>query len=493
MTLKKLLPLLLLLILTVLIVTSCGGRENSANVTTENIKESVEILTTTEVGFPKTEPEPESAPDPESEDYIKIKVSDWGYENIEYVNQKFLLALKDNKWILVSAHTGKQVRWPFKYEDDTYEAEFDSVYMNLQSGCFIGVIAEDDGTFTSALFDPEAEIIRFKLHKNQGSIVDYRDNLIIAETKGKNDTDYYYIISIKDGEYGYTAYQKKKLSFLRSSYGILNLSFNTFYTDIKTCGWRFNSYDVRDYIDDKAEDKGKLLEYAESVNNLYGDKAVQVWPNTDNKEGWVRASVFDVGEDNYGSPRFLKDTGKAGFYNLLTQDFIETPDDSSTCIFFMTENGSPKCTVSDSRAAIAVKIDELSGDDEDNLAYRIFDLRTKDWAGEALYPVIKSFGYHKYVRVQNIDGKWSFIDDETMKPVGESYELASDFCNGYAVVIKDQIGYLIDENLKQVSEEFEAKGVGAALDYLEFSDLDGRSVFFVQKEDGLFHMLTIEE
>ena len=488
MKLKKALTCLLVAVLCVGAFTGCLKEKQSESVSTENIMETVEALTEAEPPIA----EPEQKDNPSKKNYKTVAISDWGYESIEYVNSKYLMAYKDNKWILVSAFSGEKTEWPFKYGDDQYEAEFDTVYMNLQDGCFIGVIAEDDGTFTSALFDPNEEVIRFKLHKNQGNLVDYRDNLIIAETKGKDDTDYYYIISIKDGEYAYTAYKKAKLPFLRSSYGIFNLSFNTFYTDIKTCGWRFNSYDVRDYIDDKSEDKGKLLEYAESVNNSYEDKAVQVWPNTTNKEGWVRASVFDVDYDRYGSPRFLGDTGKAGFYNLLTQEFTETPGESASCSYFTTENGSDKCTVSDSRAAVSVEVsDDSVSEDEKKTAYRIYDLRVGNWANEDLYTGVKAFGYHKYVLVQSIDGGVGYIRDDNMTHEGEWFDDASSFCNGYAITVKDGKACLIDENLETVSEEFDAKLVTAVIDYYEFLDLEGKSVFFVQQSDGLFHMVTI--
>lgn len=467
-------------------LAACGKGTAS---TATSVSEETVFDEQEEVTEPAIEEEPAESPD----DSLKsFTISDWGYDNLEYINSKYLFAQKGDKWIIVSAATGDEVEWPFKYGEDSYEAEFDSVYMNLQGGCFIGVIAEDDGTYTSALYDPNEDYVKFKLHKNQGYMVDYRDNLIIAETTGKDGTDYYYIISIKDGKYGYTAYKRQKLAFLRSSYGIFNLSFSTFYTDIKTCGWRFNSYDVRDYIDDQSEDKGTLLEYAESVNNTYEDKAVQVWPNTANKEGWVRASIFDVEYDKYGSPRFMGESGQAGFYNLLSHEFIKTSDEFASCMYFMTENGSSMCTVSDSRAAIAVDLNgEAVSSDEEGAAYRIYDLRSKEWAGEDLYKTVKAFGYHKYVRVQNMDGKWSFIDDATMKQTGEWYDLTSDFCNGYAVVINGNRAWLIDENLEKVSEEFEAEGVGAPFDYLEFSDLDGKSVFFVQQKDGKVHMLTI--
>ena len=463
-------------------LTACGkGATTTVPASEETISEEKEDATETE--------ELEA----ETEEYSKrFSISDWGYDNLEYINDKYLFAKEGDKWIIIYAATGERVEWPFKYGEDSYEAEFDSVYMNLQGGCFIGVIAEDDGTYTSALYDPNAEFIRFKLHKNQGYMVDYRDNLIIAETTGKDGTDYYYIISIKDGKYGYTAYKRQKLAFLRSSYGIFNLSFSTFYTDIKTCGWCFNSYDVRDYIDDQTEEKGKLLEYAQSVNNTYEDKAVQVWPNTPNKEGWVRASIFDVDYDKYGSPRFMGESGQAGFYNLLSHEFIKTSDKFASCVYFMTENGSTMCTVSDSRAAITVDLNgEAVSSDEEGAAHRIFDLRTKEWANEDLYKTVKAFGYHKYVRVQNMEGKWGFVDDITMKQTGKWYDLTSDFCNGYAVVINDNKGFIIDENLEIVSKEFEAEGVGAPFDYLEFSDLEGESVFFVKQSDGKVHVLKV--
>ena len=466
------------------LLASCKAKEDSAaTVTEEIISESVE----SEIAEKEETVEEFKYP-------VSLSVSEWGYENVEYINQKYSFAYNGRKWIVIYNDSGREVDWPFKFEDEVYAAEFDSVYMNLQGGCFIGVVIEEDGTYTSALFDPNAEIIRFKLHKNTGTLVDYRDNLLIAETTGKDGTDYYYIISINDRDYGYTAYKREKLPFLRSSYGIFNLSFKTFYTDIRTCGWRFNSYDVRDYIDDKTEEKPKLLEYAESVNNSFEDKAVRVWPNTCDRDGWVRASVYAVTESKNGSVQFMADSARSGFYNLLTEAFVESPDENGNCSFFMSANGSPKCTVSNYRAAISVTVDDsVSDNDEDNKAYRLFDIRTGDWVGEELYKVVKAFGYHKYVRVKDINDNWTYLDDATMKETGKLYDLASDFCNGYALVVKDEEAYIIDENFEQVSESFKADGVGAALDYLEFSDLNGSFVFYARLGDGVYHMITADK
>ena len=251
--------------------------------------------------------------------------------------------------------------------------------------------------------------------------------------------------------------------------------------------------DVRDYIDDESEEKGKLLEYATSVNNSYEDKAVQVWANNTNKEGWVRASIFDVGADRYGSPRFLGDTGRAGFYNLLTQEFIETPGDrDARCYYFTTENGSSKCTVSDSRAAVAVDVEGNAASDENAIAYRLFDLRTGEWANDDLYTGIKAFGYHDYVLVKSLDNKLGYIKDDDMTRVGEWYDDATSFCNGYALVVKNRKAHLIDENFKVVSKDISGDTVAAVVDYFEFSDLEGRSVFFVRERDGKFHMVTVE-
>ena len=471
------------------ILSACGKTDVSTSESAETVTETVEVLTSTE-----PEPEPVTEPKVLPEGYHAVTVSEWGYDELIYLNERYLMARDGDKWIIVVSDTGEQDEWPFKYGEDTYVSEFDEVYTNLQGGAFIGVINEEDGTKTSALYDLREGFIRFKLHKSQGSLVDYRDHLIIAETKGSDDNEYYYIISIKEGKYHYTAYKRAKLSFLRSSYGILNLSFNTFYSDIKTCGWRFNSLDVRDYIDDESEEKGKLLEYAVSVNNSYEDKAVQVWANNTNKEGWVRASIFDVGADIYGSPRFLGDTGRAGFYNLLSQEFIETPGDpEAACAYFYTENGSGKCTVSDGRAAITVETEEgPASSDERVLAYRIFDLRTGDWANEDLYSGIKAFGYHKYVLVKNLKNKLGYINDDDMTQTGEWYDDATSFCNGYALVVKEGKAHLIDEDFNTVSEEFEAESVAAAIDYFEFSDLFGKSVFFAKQSDGKFHKVTIE-
>ena len=100
--------------------------------------------------------------------------------------------------------------------------------------------------------------------------------------------------------------------------------------------------------------------------------------------------------------------------------------------------------------------------------------------------------YHDLLLVENTDEKWGYIKYDDLSHTGEWYDDASAFCNGYAVVIKDGKGWIINEKFEKVSDEFEAESAYAIHDYITTSDLNGESVFFV-KQGGEYHKLTIDK
>lgn len=214
----------------------------------------------------------------------------------------------------------------------------------------------------------------------------------------------------------------------------------------------------------------------------YGDYAIRLYYNLPNKEGWIFASCFEVtqtGENSYTWNLISK-----GHYNIRTAEFTAHPEGVLSVMYCKEDNGCNLCSAIGDRAVLNV---EPAGD---GYARQIFDLHTGAYASDETYLNI-SLGYWDLLLVQNMDGEWGYIRNDDLTETGEWFDDASAFCNGYAIVNRDGEAWLVDEQLRQVSEPFAAESAYAPYDYLTFSDLNGRAVFFA-KIDGKYHLVQVQ-
>lgn len=391
------------------------------------------------------------------------------------------MANQDDKTLLIDSKTGNGVEGTWTdYQGEEHSYEFDGAYSSLQDGAFIGFIENEDGNYLSALFDGSTAEPIYSLN-SPVYMTDYRDDLIIA----RSDDRYYLLPAHSDyGTEHRLGYSADDYDMIRSSYGTVFCGYNKYSGDLHAFSWTF---DTKALIDTMNSDAWESLENEADLDRniyTYNDGKVYIWPNAANKEGWVRATVdYDVVE-NDGTLSVGDST--SGYFNIKTNEFVETPDGNVSCSYFTDDNGCNVCTVTDSRAALAV--DETGGGGS---VYRIFDLSTGDYVSEERYLTIGSFGYHTLVLVENEDEKWGYINDGDASAASDWYDDATDFCNGYAIVTENGKARLIDENLQTVSEEFDAESASTVADYVTFSDLNGKSVFFINDGEKV-HFATVE-
>lgn len=427
-----------------------------------------------------------SAEESENDSGIReVVMSSWSYDNLYYINRKYLIAKEDNKYVLIKTDDGEQVTNTWTYFEEEYPYEFDRIYTNLQDGYFIGIIKLDDGQYVSSLFDGKKCKSKYAF-KGKVYFSDYQDGLVRYED---NENVGVFDISNDYGIERRYGYYKSQCSNLSSSYGTLFV-ISEVYDKENNC--YASTLDV-----DKLKELLSSENWGQSTFESRGEKAyrynerpIYFWNCVANKDGWVRATVFN---DFVKNEDGTIDTGEgqSGFYNIASSDFVEDPiADNPNCAYFTIDNGRDICTVTDNKAALLVGEAATEDDDGQKNLYQIFDLSTGEFASEEKYRKIDSFGYHKYVLVENEEGKWGYIDNDTLEHVGDWYDSASAFCNDYAVVVSDESGYLIDEDFNKISVDFDAEKVLAITDYYTFFDIDGASAFFVEYDDDWYYMVA---
>ena len=103
MILKRTLVFLLTAVLCVGMLTGCAKPGTGTSASAASVSES-----DTEVSDNK----PVTVKNP---NYKNVTISEWGYENLEYINEHYLFAKEGDKWIIVSSKSGNKVEY-----DDTY-------------------------------------------------------------------------------------------------------------------------------------------------------------------------------------------------------------------------------------------------------------------------------------------------------------------------------------------------------------------------------------
>lgn len=100
-------------------------------------------------------------------------------------------------------------------------------------------------------------------------------------------------------------------------------------------------------------------------------------------------------------------------------------------------------------------------------AHRIFNVNTGEDLTEEGYGSVSfaDFDHETYILVSDVaeegeENRWTFIDQEG-KEIGTWYDDASNFRNGYALVVTDGVAHIINEELEICSEDIEGEGVQA--------------------------------
>lgn len=419
----------------------------------------------------------EEEPEEEVVEQRTLVISEEGYDELMYFSDEYLVAKEGEEYFFVRYDADGDLE---VIGDDLFPEgvvnRFSKVVTDLQDGAVIVSGTYEDGTEYDALLAHDFSLIGAT--SGMLRVTDYRDGIIVGDNLWDENEEIFHLY-VKEGENYYDAY------FFKDQYTIVGSSYGMFVED----GSYFNYPEVESYS--LYRDAGATIqsiidgagtEDAEPHGLRYGDYVIGLDYNLPNKEGWISAYCHEVIENEDGS--ITRTYISSGYFNIKTGEYTEKPEDISSCMYFTEDNGCNLCTVIGDRAVLIV---EPAGD---GYVRQIFDLHTGAYASDETYLHI-SLGYWDLLLVQNMDGEWGYIRNDDLTETGEWFDDASVFCNGYAIVNRDGEAWLVDEQLRQVSEPFAAESAYAPYDYLTFSDLNGRAVFFA-KIDGKYHLVQVQ-
>ncbi len=485
----KLMTVAVTMMLATSLLSGCGTQDVESG--TDGSKE-MNVKTEAETGLVEGVTEASETDDDAVDiELADVIISDWSFkERISYISENYMIAQKDGLYYIID-RDGNVL------SDDMLPSGlkngFETCNFDQEDGTFVIKRTTDEGFYVSAILDRNLNLI-FSAGLDDPSIfyvTDYRDGLIFGEQfdigdDGMVDRDSMIRACgvLKDGtsKFADVQFYTNDGATFNTSYGTMVMRFGR-YNDERECFCFTKSAD-REIA---ALMAGESVSYTGDEINVPSVDGCPITfnDNLPNKEGWISAALLSgVREENIDGTWNMSATSH-GFYNVLTGEYIAEPEDALWSRYLTEDNGVKRCTVINGRAVIAVE--EVS---DDISYYKYFDLGSGSYESDSEY-ISAECSYHDLLLVENKDQKWGFVRSDDLSEVGEWYDDASCFCNGYAVVTRDGKGWIIDEDMNKVSEEFDSEGAYAVTDYITSSDLGSRSVFFVM-QGGEYHMLTIE-
>ena len=181
---EKITRIIFLVILTMLVMTGCGCRNEWMPAT------CTEPRTCAVCG--ETEGEPtghkwtdatEKAPKTcaicgamEGERLKNVLVSGWDVDFLDYISSKYLLTTNDEGKYVLMNYEGKQIGASAFSKD--IPSKWDCMYTNLQNGCFIAINKYGESIYESYLIDRDLNVLA-TLHGQDRYMMDFRDNISI--------------------------------------------------------------------------------------------------------------------------------------------------------------------------------------------------------------------------------------------------------------------------------------------------------------------------
>lgn len=396
------------IVVAVVIMLLLAGCGNTAALPEPDIAEGenlTDALTTTEEEVAADTP---ITAEEELKEEINVHVSDNQYDNVWAISEEYLLFKENDRYGVID-----------KEENIIFPAEYDGFHSHMQGDSFMIYTKEGDIKH-NILFDSNLNII-------------YED-----------DSEYYIssysenIICMANDEGSSRKYLDAGNSF--EVIAILNKDIVDGYDWSSPCN---NGLIV---ISDYTYDDQGFDNYMDISGNImklpmFEDGTFAVSRrNAINIEGWFAVDKFDLSNGTGVS---------SGFYNVHTGKYVEAPIMGAAYDYQTEENGVTTCTVVDGKIGI------VTDTHNDASVYAIYDLEQEKYLTDGIFLYI-NLNDAPFLLYQNVEEEWGFVDDE-FHPVGETYEDACSFQNGYAIIHVDGGEYFINTDFQIVSEQLEGE------------------------------------
>lgn len=453
--------------LTCLSLIGCASSENELEIMESSIiteeeanKEEFNEYQSTQAAEEYTEDE--SITDKDIQIKPKIFISQKAYDSLVPVNEKYIIFRENEKYgvidfeenIILPAEYDRL--WPInndeKYllfeEDEKYgvidyegnvvlAAEYNYCDNTLENGAIKFSKVISDG-IESVLYDADMNILFTNTEYPEYQIVSYYEDVLCM--KNSDWTSAIYL----DGAKGFEEIIVMNDSTL---HGFMYA--NDFHNNYATI---FSKY----YYAEKTY--ANLLDRNGNLLCLSTDKYDIVTPwegQYINNDGWTICTLWDKEtETEVTDDEQVKDIH---FYNVKTNDLVDCPFSS---VYRQSEekNGTSFETVIVDGFVVGTN-DFVEGKkgcvctytSTDETEKYVYDIVNQKYMTTEPYSYISLEKQDEKYLYSNMEGKWGYLDEE-FKPLGDIYDDASAFLNGYAAINENGEEYIIDSNFEKITE-----------------------------------------
>ena len=309
------------------------------------------------------------------------------------------------------------------------EAEWDYIKLYLCDGCFaLGKnIGENQRYY--ALFDKDFNKI-FETDESMSGLFlqSYSEGVLVLRSLTKNASEGY-------DAYYYDGKNDFKLMFDTTSILALEKSGSFYDGKAVVQSWAYNdNHETPIYLDSDG-------------TTVYGPSNWVAFPYSITKDGYINGISYNFPKDEYQG---------LAVYNVKTNEMYELPKEVVSTDVYTTEGAVSLTVVGDGYMTV-------NTDDDNSVA--IYNIKTGYLTEEKYgYVSLTQYGKNKYILVSNAkETEWTYLD-ENFEEVGTWYTDATDFYNGYALVLEEGACYyyFVNENFEKVSDGI--LGDGAYLD-----------------------------
>lgn len=393
-----------LLVCAVVIGLFCGcGDTNALSNTNTMLNEQNATDTDTMAEKDETEEVKE-----EEEEKLSIHVSNGKYDGIWALTEEYLL-FKENDLLGVMD----------KDENVIFPASYMYSSSKFQDSAFT-LYNKDNGIYDVKLFDRDLNVI----YEEQGEyyITDYFDGVVGLRNQEGNSRKYL------DAENGF------------STIAVLDADTVSGYEWSSACNNGIivissYMYGVDGFIN-YMDKEGNIQPLPMFEDGTFANSR----SNAVNSEGWFALDKCDLSIEKFVA---------WGFYNINTGTFVESPIDGATYGYHEDRNGVDNCTV------INEKITVVQDKYNESSLYAVYDLAQKKYLSVELFLYIE-LSDNPMLLYQNTEEQWGYVDSD-FNFIGETYEDASNFQNGYALIHANGAEYFINEKLEIVSDPLEGE------------------------------------
>lgn len=199
------------------------------------------------------------------------------------------------------------------------------------------------------------------------------------------------------------------------------------------------------------------------VSEKYGDLAVK-GNETIGRDGWLLVAYEATAGADY-----LEN----GFFNVLTGQLTPIPEET-VGYEYSSKNEDGRTYSFDNYVF-------LCESEDDDHTHTLYDLNSGEIKQTGLSYIEKEMNGHTLFQKGD---EWGYLDSDGT--ILATYEDASNFNNGYALVIEDGKTYIINEELKKVAELGEWEGVSATS-----TEYRNSGTFFRVNKDGLYYLVSV--